>query len=128
MYPTNSLLKPEPAADLWDQVCAVVEGWHGKEVFDLYRDHSPEMKQIKAAIAALASPKAQRAQGPPLDGLTAIPCAVMLNPGHPQNGWLFIPHVDGKWVTLTKLGEFSGKIIEHWLAAAQAPKDEDRHG
>lgn len=35
---------------LWDQICEVVEAWHGKDVFDLYRDHSPEMKRIREGV------------------------------------------------------------------------------
>lgn len=56
--------------------------------------------------------------GPELfDGMVRVPCAVMMNPGHPQNGWLFIPHADDKWVSLVRLDAFSGKIIEYWLAS-----------
>jgi hypothetical protein len=44
---------PDLPPHLWEQVCTVVEAWHGKEVFDLYRDHSPEMKAIKAGIETL---------------------------------------------------------------------------
>lgn len=34
-----------------EQCVKVVEIWHGKDVFDLYRDHSPEMKLIREALA-----------------------------------------------------------------------------
>lgn len=49
------------------------------------------------------------------DGMVAVPCAVMMNPANPQNGWLFIPHADDKWVSAVKLESISGRIIEHWL-------------
>lgn len=49
------------------------------------------------------------------DGMVQIPCAVMMDPASQHNGWLFIPHCDGKWVTLTKVPKFSGQILEYWL-------------
>jgi hypothetical protein len=50
------------------------------------------------------------ALGPAIpEGAKAIPC--MLD----ERGWLFIPHVDGKWVSFGKLDKFSGGIIEYWL-------------
>lgn len=56
------------------------------------------------------------------DGMVAVPCAVQMDPAHPQRGWLFIPHVDGQWVSAARLDVFSRKIIEYWLAAQDAPK------
>jgi len=49
-----------------------------------------------------------------------VPCAVCFEDGHPQRGWLFIPHADGKWVSLCKLPQFSEQIIRYWLAEPNA--------
>lgn len=40
--------------------------------------------------------------------LSPLPCALS------KEGWVYIPHADGNWVSAAKLGPFSMKIIEHW--------------
>ncbi len=56
-----------------------------------------------------------------IEGMQLVPCSVS------SDGWLYIPHADGKWVSATKLQPFSQKVIEHWQEAAQeappAPSD-----
>jgi cob(I)alamin adenosyltransferase len=78
------------------------------------------------AVATMAAERAERARAAQrndhtlIDGMVKVPCAVMMNPASRQNGWLFIPHADGNWVSLCKLDAFSGKIIEYWLAESAA--------
>lgn len=38
------------------QCVAVTEMWHGKEAFDLYFNHSPEMKLIRDALGKMQDP------------------------------------------------------------------------
>ena len=71
---------------------------------------------------------AMSTSGPPtpplLPGMVLVPCSVMRDQGsHPQNGWLFVPHADGKWVTAAKLDAFSERIIDYWLKSPPAEKD-----
>lgn len=70
---------------------------------------------VEASIRALLSRRDHPSTPPLSGGLQLLPCAVMMNDASPQNGWLFVPHVDGKWVSLCKLDGFSGKIIEYWM-------------
>ena len=48
-------------------------------------------------------------------GLIYIPCAVQVDPSNPNFGWIYVPHVDGQWVSLTKLDKFSFLIIQEYL-------------
>lgn len=58
---------------------------------------------------------------PPLiEGQRLVPCAVN------ADGWLFIPHADGQWVTAAKLQPFSLKIIEYWAAEQADPTADQR--
>lgn len=97
--------------DLWDDM--LERDWQmprGRGAMERRRD----IETIEAKLKALA--------GPPLpDGAARLPCALMIDPEHAQYGWLFVPHVDNKWVSLVKLDPFSGAIVEYWRAATGEP-------
>jgi hypothetical protein len=89
------------------------------EWFQAHRGETLKMSEAFKAGAQWQAARASPAAEPKLvEGMQAVPCAVQLDPAHPQHGWLFIPHVDGQWVSAFKLVPFSQKIIEHWLIEA----------
>lgn len=48
-------------------------------------------------------------------GLELLPCAT-------RDGWIYIPHADGKWVTAAKLEPFSLAVIDCWKAEQRRTK------
>jgi hypothetical protein len=88
--------------------------------------HGDMLAAVRNVLIEQPPTLAEPAPAPALpEGMRSLPCAVQIDPLHPQHGWLFIPHVDGQWVTAFKLAPFSQKVIEYWLAASQK---EPEHG
>lgn len=87
-------------------------GWIGDNLAEKMRELCALREERDAALLELNALRAARpvALGPAIpEGAKAIPC--MLD----ERGWLFIPHIDDKWVSFGKLDKFSGGIIEYWL-------------
>ena len=74
----------------------------------------PILRDLRVQAAEVIEGKSY---APPLgEGMKAVPCALMTDPTHPQHNFLFIPHVDQKWVTALNLPGFSRQIVDHYLA------------
>lgn len=80
-------------------------GWVGDNLAEKMRELCALREERDALRAARPTNL-----GPAIpEGAKFVPC--MLD----GRGWLFIPHVDGKWVSFGKLDKFSGNIVEYWL-------------
>jgi len=103
---------------------ALIES-HSNHAGEIDEDAQPFIDEAHALLARLdsalsapaqpAAPAAEWVPELPNGAWQQVPCAVCFEVDHPQHGWLFIPHADGKWVSLCKLPQFSEQVIRYWL-------------